>query len=124
MGESTNALLWFGYCSDSEEGLPESVLRRMAKKAVVDDDDLMADIEKLLKPLNVELITHCSHMMPMYGLGHTESLHEVRRGYPEEVETREGNIPERWEHELKRAAAAIGWPVDEEPKYWLASYLG
>lgn len=128
MGVSTDALLWWGYCTtDSEGGLPESVLEHMRKISPPDRDEdatdgFFEDVTNLLKGTGVSLVLHCHSDYLMYGLAIEESSQLAWRGDPQKVNMREPT--ELWLSMLREAAKKIGWESESGPTWWLASYWG
>lgn len=123
MGVSTNAYLWWGYSSD-EEGLPDSVLAKALERVDHDDHDAVDTIERLLKGFEgVRLIHHCHSEYPMYGLG--IQLACAWRGGPVALDVADlPPVSVDTRERVEAAAKAIGWPVGDAPKTWLASYWG
>lgn len=124
MGVSTDAMLWFGYCSDGD-GMPEGVIEHVLKNNPGFDEDGVVDQieERLLKELGIDLIRHCTPDDPMYGLAIATSQRTAWRGSPVDVKTIE-EPPVEWLERLEKAAKLIGWPTAVEPMWWMASYWG
>lgn len=139
MGQSTDALLWFGLCWTEkdekyyENGLPSVVQEHMRTKMrkpddedELDEDTIESAVDKLLKPLGCELVSHCyGDGSRMIGLAVSASYECASRGYPIDLTGKPHMTgwPPEWREKLERAAEAIGWPL-KPPSWWLASYWG
>lgn len=148
MGQSTDAILWFGACwteNDEkyyESGLPMPVQAFMRSQHGLennedDDDDgstefhdkMVSLVEKLIAPFGCKLVSHCHGDSTMYGLAIKESVKTVSRGYPERVALDvlyESSLYKPLESNdygtrVHHACAAVGWPL-ELASWWLASY--
>lgn len=148
MSESTDAKLWFGVCwTDNDEkyyesGLPKPVQAFLQAQyglesnededddgGVVFQDKMVALVEKLIKPFEVELIRHCHGDSIMYALGIQESEQRARRGKPLPLDL--GSLTRAAEYRplaaddygnrIHHACIAVGWPI-AAPTWWLASY--
>ena len=131
MGQSTDAILWWGYndLSGQESGVPEYVVEHLQTHPIDHpkfdrgrEEDLGNVLYYVLKDFGVELVYHCSGECTMYGLAVTASSVRASRGDPKQVSTPEPT--EEWRATLKRAAGLLGWPTTQEPTWWLASYWG
>lgn len=91
MGQSTNALLWFGVAIDGSpddgDELPEKIHDIINGK----DGDLYGDGREWLEEHDlideVEFVKHCSGEYPMYGIAVKTSLKTATRGHPISVMT-------------------------------------
>ena len=91
MGQSTDAILFFGIACNEEEG--------------GDVHDLIERNEEALKAHGVEAFTHCSGECPMLALGIEASIQRARRGYPDEVDVDEMAAvnAEEWREKIRKA---------------------
>lgn len=97
MGQSTDAILFFGVaCTEEESTEIHDVIERM---------------EDALKAHGVEAFTHCSGESPMLALAIEDTIWRAKRGFPLDVDAEEMAAAkvEEWREKIRKAI----WIVTE-----------
>lgn len=136
MGTPTDAILWYGYASESEDIRHEleSLLRRQGySEADIEDAPITYALEWARKQTGIKtvtLVSHCSIDFQRFGLAIEKTEYTAHRGFPKpvkpgklrELEEKKGK---RWRDDLKTFAKALDWPKkDMRPGWWLGSWWG
>jgi hypothetical protein len=145
MGQSTDAILFFGFCWDKEDEYPWTVdgkidpdgddaeIRYAAAVGITQpvveysDDPEVQKIfhnywdarSKAMKKSKCHVGTHCSGECPMYYVAVTESETKAYRGSPEVIKNLD--ITLEWVESLTNYCRKMGIEIDREPKWWLVS---
>lgn len=112
MGQSTDAILVWGFDLGSEDDLDEKVHERIRYL----NDDGYKELETLEKYTGAELVRHCSCDCPMYVVGVTRTKVRAYRGHPKEITSLELDVAEG-QVSLKRFAEALG--VEPKEGRWI-----
>lgn len=132
MGQSTNAMLFFGFHVGDEDELPEWLEFTeeiedfdawLAMKAGLPKGGTYAEQRKIAAGCPADLFTHCSSDHPMYILGVRGAELIAHRGFPTEMSATHLEISQGKILRFKGWCAANNIPY-EEPKWWLCSYWG
>lgn len=118
MGQSTDAILVWGFDLGSEEDFPEALADRIEFLQEEGYDDLKALEEKT----GVELISHCSNDVTHYIIGVSATKTRAHRGRPKEVYSLEHPILED-QAAIDAFCKELGAKSDKG-RWLLASYWG
>jgi hypothetical protein len=131
MGQSTNAILAFGFDLGEFEDLPQSLQIAMEEdgdfewdKFLYEDygiepiDDYVKQ-EAALKQVPIEVIYHCSNSYPMYFLSVRGTKQTALRGYPKAV-TKMLTVPDA--HQALRDFCTKHSITYQEPAWHIFSY--
>lgn len=131
MGQSTNAILAFGFDLGDSENLPQGLYNKLAEYD--NDTEALIAAELNLPPMDytslraaidkfpVEFITHCSGDYPMYFLAVRGTKQVALRGSPTDIVY--GHVHDVEIKALKDFCHRhdIAW---QEPKWYIFSYWG
>lgn len=150
MGQSTDAILFYGYCWDDENRYPwddgeeEDWEERLAERLGApsqpeaeypSDKDKTPEAEALRKAfsvvwdarrqkrdsLNVAMSSHCSGECPIPFIHVKDGILTANRGYPKTVSALD--VKPEWDAQLADFCHLMGiTPPQESPRWWLVSY--
>ncbi len=112
MGQSTDAILVWGFDLGDREGLDEEVQNRIEHW----NDDGYDEVTALEKSTGAELVSHCSCDCPHYIIGVTKTKTRAWRGHPQEIESLDLDVAEG-QAALGAFAKALG--VDTKVGRWI-----
>jgi hypothetical protein len=135
MGQSTDAILFFGFCWTEETDSPWNIDKdyydhddqdngeweqRFARLKGLKNPNGGAAQRKLAATSTVEVGTHCSGECAMPFVAAKASKTRAYRGCPREITSLE--VKPEWEAELRAFCALMGIPVGYlMPTWWLVS---
>lgn len=130
MGQSTNAMLIYGYDLDTADGwkiVEASEWGELSAPWYDEDSELDSDWDRqeaVKEHYGVWFEGHCSDGHTMYAL--VAPANTARRGYPELIDWREldgQRVRDGWDAKLARVLEVLGiTPKQESPAWLLASY--
>jgi len=111
MGQSTDAILFYGYCWEDE----------------LDEDMFPEELQNIYGKEHAVLVgAHCHHEYPMPYVYIQESQTRAWRGSPQAIDpTDMVDVVAAWDGLLQDFVTAHGIDVgDQVPRWWLVSYWG
>ena len=136
MGQSTDAILFYGYCWTDEGSPPwrdededEDEDDRYVRLAGFDeewtsgDDGYFKRKAKVLAKATGKIVRHCSGDCTMYGVAVKGTVMRAWRGDPQEIDPAKMNPKPEWAENLRVYCEHMGIdPGDQKPAWHLVSW--
>lgn len=148
MGQSTDAILFYGYCWEEELENPwDDPDKEIDEEDYEDWGDRYARLhgqepweavhgeakrrkwwakrDKLIVACPCVVSAHCHHEYPMPFVAIKETVITASRGSPEQLPPTQLNLKPQWRRQLDEFCKLMEIkPPQEEPRWWLVSYWG